>query len=432
MQALEGWEAPLDRQVVELESMLIETRRHLHAHPEPSREERETSRYLHQRLRDVGISARLGRNGLGVIADLDIGEPAPNSPRIAIRADIDALKLPDAKTVPYASTRPGLCHACGHDAHSTIVLGSALALVGLRDNGLVPGHAVAGLRLRYIFQPAEESAEGGFWMVEQGAVDGCAAILGLHVDPERTLGTVGIRYGALTANCDEVEILIEGKGGHSARPHHTLDPIAAAASLVTSLYQHLPRAVDARNPSVFSVGKIAGGSLPNVIPGRVEILGSLRTQDPETRQKLKNRIEAIVHGVKEISGAQMHLRFFESIDGVVNDERITGALETASRSVLGDAGIVRIPQASMGGEDFSAYLTRVPGAMLRLGIAPPGFTAPFLHATNFDIDERALSIGIRILLRAALLLTASSPHSNDGATPAVVGSGESARQDNQA
>lgn len=402
-----GWEEAFDRGALQLEQRLIEIRRFLHAHPEPSKEERLTSQYLYERLHEAGIPAKIGRDGLGVIADLDIGKPADDAPRIAVRADIDALRIPDTKTTPYASQNPGLCHACGHDAHTTMVLGTALSMVkGAADPEMTKRlSSLPGLRLRFIFQPAEESADGGYWMVEQGAVDGVTAILGLHVDPERKLGTVGIRYGVLTANCDEVEIVIEGKGGHSARPHQTQDPIAAAASLVSTLYHFLPRSVDARNPAVFTVGKIAGGTLPNVIPGRVEILGSLRTLHKATRDRLKDRIASIVHGVKEASGAAIHLRFFESIDSVVNDHDVTAALETASRHILGAEGVDYINEASMGGEDFSAYLTRVPGAMLRLGVAPPGFAAPFLHSTDFDIDERALVNGVRILLRAALILS---------------------------
>ncbi|MEZ6065383.1 MAG: amidohydrolase [Planctomycetaceae bacterium] len=404
-----GWAQGLDAVVSEVESRLIEIRRHLHAHPEPSREEIQTSRFLFTELQQAGLRTRLGRDGLGVFADVDVGAPSASAKRIAIRADIDALRIQDAKSVSYASRNQGLCHACGHDAHSTMVLGIALTAQRMSwgtDNG-----AVRGAKLRFIFQPAEESAEGGMWMMEQGAVDNCAAILGCHVDPERSFGTVGLRYGVLTANCDEVEIIVEGKGGHSARPHQTQDPIAAAAHVVTALYQFLPRSVDARTPSVFSIGRIAGGTLPNVIPNRVEILGSLRTLDPLQRQTLKDRIESIVHGVRECSGAALHLRFFESIDSVVNDASITGQLEQASRDVLGPDGVTIIHQPSMGGEDFSAYLTKVPGAMLRLGVAPPGFSAPFLHANDFDIDERALAVGVRILLRAAIRLSNGLPAS---------------------
>lgn len=403
------WDAAIDAAVAVLEPRLVEVRRYLHAHPEPSREERETSRFLYEQLISVGIAARLGRNGLGVLADLDIGSPPPETPRIALRADIDALRIPDAKQTSYASQHPGLCHACGHDAHSAIIVGAALAAAAVGRDAAAEPVSLRPLRLRFIFQPAEETGEGGLWMVEQGAVDGCAAILGCHVDPDRKLGTVGVRYGVLTANCDEVEVIVEGRGGHAARPHQTQDPIAAAAQLVTALFQFLPRSVDARSPHVFSVGRICGGTLPNVIPHRVEILGSLRTLDREVRQKLKDRIEAIVHGVKEASGTSMHLRFFESIDSVINDSHVTSMLEAAAQSVLGAEGIDLIPHPSMGGEDFSAYLTRVPGAMLRLGVSPPGFVSPLLHSTDFDIDERALPLGVRILLRAAVRLTTYPP-----------------------
>ncbi len=409
--ALSEWETPIDQRIHELEQQLIEIRRHLHAYPEPSREEYETSKYLASQLSEAGIPAKLARDGLGVIANLDIGEPDSNTPRIAIRADIDALRISDAKTTPYASKKPGICHACGHDAHAAIALGTALSMKAFAQTNETLPAETSGLKLRFIFQPAEETSDGGHWMVEQGAVDECAAILGCHVDPERPLGTVGIRYGTMTANCDEVEIVVEGRGGHSARPHHTSDPIAAAAHLVTSLYEFLPRSIDARHPAVFSVGMIQGGTLPNVIPDRVLIKGSLRSLHTQTRTCLKDRIEEIVHGAKEASGAMMHLRFFEAIDSVVNDPFVTKALEESSRRVLGDEGIQMIEEPSMGGEDFSAYLKRIPGAMFRLGIAPPGFQAPFLHASDFDIDERALSIGVRILLRTAVLLTtAMNPH----------------------
>lgn len=383
---------------------MVEVRRHLHSYPEPSRLERETSKYIAARLNEAGIDARLGRDGLGVIADLDVGQPKETTQRIAIRSDIDALHIQDIKTAPYASKHPGLCHACGHDAHTAIVLGAAMTCAALnREADAVNGHF--GAKLRFIFQPAEESAEGARWMVEQGAVEDVAAIVAGHVDPERQWGTVGVRYGTLTANCDEVEVVVEGKGGHSARPFHTKDPIAAAAHLITALYSFLPRSVDSRSPSVFSVGKVSGGTLPNVIPDRVEILGSLRSLDQQTRVKLKDRIEEIVHGAKEASGTAMHLRFYEPIDGVYNDPKITSYVEEAAVRVIGRENVQEITQASMGGEDFAEYLTRVPGCLLRIGCAPPGFSAPFLHAPDFDVDERVIVLGARILLRAALLLS---------------------------
>ena len=219
---VEPWERPVDGQVAELEQSLIKIRRHLHAHPEPSCEERETSRFLAGQLNAAGIGARVCRDGLGVMADLELGDVRETTPRIALRADIDALKLQDLKTTPYRSQKPGLCHACGHDAHSTMVLGAALCCAELRRNGALSNSS--GLRLRFVFQPAEEESVGAQWMVEQGAVDDVDAILGLHVDPERTLGTVGVRYGTLTAACDDVEIIVEGQGHPHYRDRVTLIP----------------------------------------------------------------------------------------------------------------------------------------------------------------------------------------------------------------
>jgi amidohydrolase len=407
----------IDRWLDEFTPRLIEARRHLHAHPEASREERETSRFVARQLEAAGLEVKLGRDGLGVIAEGALGPADASTPLIAIRADLDALRVQDTKTTPYASRHPGLCHACGHDAHAAIVLGVGLCLsaasfaAGPAGAAAPRGEAVAaltrGVRVRCLFQPAEETADGARWLVEQGAVDGVDAILGIHVDPERALGVVGLRDGPMTAHCDEVEMVVEGMGGHSARPHHTRDPIAAAAHLVSSLYGFLPRSVDARCPSVFSIGRMAGGILPNVIPDRVEIRGTLRTLDAETRAKLKDRIEDIVHGVRETSGTTIHLRFINPIDAVYNDPFVAGALREAAIQMLGPASVETIRHPSMGGEDFSGYLTRVPGAMIRVGVAPPGFAAPFLllHAPDFDIDERAIPLAARILLRAALRLS---------------------------
>ena len=265
-----------DEEITSIESTLIELRRSLHAHPEPSGEEVETSKFIARTLNDAGIPGTICRDGLGVVADMTIGSPSADAPLIAIRGDIDALRMPDEKAVRYASQVPNVAHACGHDVHTSVLIGAALAASHVATNAgsndendaLIPG-----LRLRFLFQPAEETCQGADWLVEQGVMQGVDAILGLHVDPERIAGKVGIRYGVLTANCDEVVIVVSGHGGHAARPHHTLDPIATSAHLVSTLYEFLPRSVDARNASVFTVGKIEGGYAPNVIPESVEMHG---------------------------------------------------------------------------------------------------------------------------------------------------------------
>jgi len=199
-------------------------------------------------------------------------------------------------------------------------------------------------------------------------------------------------------------MVVTGGGGHAARPHHAVDPIAAAAHLITAIYEFLPRSVDSRDPSVVTIGHIVGGSAPNVIPDKAELRGTLRTIDAGARETLKNRIREICGGVEQSSGTQIQVEFHRPLDGVNNDRQVTAALEEASRHVVGRHRVVHIDRPSMGGEDFSVYLTQVPGAMLRLGCAPGSDEAPFLHSPMFDIDEQAIALGTRILIRAALLL----------------------------
>ena len=413
-QNLEPWERRFDVRIAELEGELIAIRRHLHAHPEPSGEELETSKFVVERLRKSGVEAWIARsdvgNHVGVVADFEVGRPATDSPLIAVRCDIDALRIPDEKQVEYASRIPGVAHACGHDAHTAILLGVALAAAGANSEP-DDSSALGGMRLRFLFQSAEETSQGAQWLTDQGAMENVDAILGLHVDPERAAGTVGIRYGALTANCDEIEIEIDGHGGHAARPHHSVDPVAAAAHLVSTLYEFLPRAVDSRNAAVLTIGKIAGGYAANVIPERVELCGTLRTTDEATREILKNRLQEICRAAEQTSGTKIGVRFLNPLASVENDRRIAAALEQAAHRVIGPAKTAVIDQTSLGGEDFSVYLEHAPGALLRLGCGVSDVKSPFLHSSVFDIDERAIAVGTRILLWAALVLTADLPAS---------------------
>jgi len=403
------WEAPFDAMIDRLEAEIIQVRRHLHAHPEPSGEEVETTRFLQTRLEERGMTVRRYHSDagqmVGLTADVTLGKPAEDAPLIGIRADIDALRIPDGKQVAYRSQNEGIAHACGHDAHAAVALGLALASSRLAPE-LFPVDSAGGLRLRFLFQPAEETSGGARWLTEQGAIEGMDAIFGFHVDPERPVGEVGIRYGVLTAFCDEVDFHVRGHGGHAARPHHTVDPIAACAQLVGALYQYLPRSVDSRNAAVFSVGQIAGGYAPNVIPEDVRLKGSLRTTDQQSRETLQRRIRDICHGVQEASTATIDVRFTSPLNAVINHAALASALETASRRILGPNGTKRIDRPSLGGEDFSVYLEHIPGALLRLGCAVSGQQQPFLHSPVFDLDERCLGLGMKILIRAAVLVTA--------------------------
>ena len=379
--AVEPWESHLDGVLISLEQELVRTRRYLHAHPEASEEEVETTRYLHQRLSELNICSKILRDGLGLIADFSIGNPPTHAPLVALRADIDGLRIPEQKDVEYASCHEGLMHACGHDAHSTMVLGVALAAqeAGLLENKELP----FGVRLRLLFQPAEETCSGARWLIEQNAMQDVDYVLGLHVDPERLVGQVGIRFGMLTANCDEVLITIEGRGGHAARPHHAIDPLAACAQLVNALYGFLPRSIDSRSPSVFSIGQIHGGYAANVIPEHVHIRGSLRTIDVDDREILIQRVREICAGVQHSSGSTISVEFLRPLPGVNNNPTrscdgcaiatVAKAMEQASASVLGKDNVILIDRPSMGGEDFALYLDHAMGAQLRLGCASPAW-----------------------------------------------------------
>lgn len=418
---LAEWEGRIDERIDGLQPEVVRIRRHLHAHPEPSGEELLTTQFVRSRLDEAGIETRTYQNDegltVGLSADLSIGNPADDAPLIAIRCDIDALRMPDAKEVEYKSTNDGITHACGHDAHTAIVLGLGLMSSGLNNRTplgppLLRG-GILGQRLRLIFQPAEETSQGARWLVAQGAMENVDGILGLHVDPERPVGEVGIRYGFLTAFCDEIDIAVKGHGGHSARPHHTTDPIAAMAQLVTSLYQQLPRSVDSRDASVFSVGQVTAGYAPNVIPEIANLRGSLRSTTPDSRLTLKQRIEEIAAGVAQSTRSEIEVRFGAPLNAVDNHPTFASALERASQDVLGDDHVKLIDRPSLGGEDFSEYLGQAPGALLRLGCAVPGIRQPFLHAPNFDLDERCLAIGMKILFRAATQLS-DELRANDG------------------
>ena len=388
----------------ELEPTLIQTRRTLHKQPEISGEEKQTSQLICKMLREIGLEPRLMNNDIGVVADLTLGSPPPDAPLIAIRADIDALRITDLKEVDYCSHNPGVGHLCGHDAHTAIALGAALGAHRFVEpfNTEWPEQ---GLRLRFIFQPAEEICMGARWMVEQGALDGVSAIIGLHMDPEIAAGTANIRYGVMTAFCDEVHFEIHGVGGHAARPHHGNDPITTAAQLISSLYQNLPRSIDSRMPAVFTVGQISSGLAPNVIPEIAELKGSLRSTNDRAREVLHQRINDIAHGIAQSTNTRIEVLFKSPLPAVVNDRTISAALEQASKDVLGPEQVGLIDLPSMGGEDFSIYLQQVPGSMLRLGCARPDEKTVFLHSPYFDIDERVLKIGSRILLQTALLLS---------------------------
>jgi amidohydrolase len=388
------WEQSLFDEVDGNFEHIVSLRRHLHQHPELSGEERETSLMLYQKLGDMGLQVRMGIDGRGVVTDLFRSMPT----RVCLRADIDALRIQDEKDVAYRSQCDGVMHACGHDAHSAIVYGALSAIqqvVTIHD--LRPSHGI-----RAIFQPAEETCQGAMEMIEVGALDSVVRIFGLHVDPTRACGTIGIRSGVLTASCDEILFEVHGAGGHAARPHEAVDPIVAAAHLIQVLYKFIPRATDSQDAVVLTVGMIRGGHNSNVIPDKVELGGTLRTLNEEVRHKTLKHIQHLADGVSHISGATIRYRTGMSVPSVHNEGSTGDQLAASAATFLNSDQITQIPRPSMGSEDFAFYLEHVPGAMFRLGCASEQVGDSGLHTPTFDVDDEALRIGSKILAHAAL------------------------------
>jgi amidohydrolase len=390
------WREAIDTYIDSQVERWCSVRRYLHAHPEPSREEFGTTQYLAHQLGEAGLRVRIAPSGRGLVAE---PEGQGERKRVAIRADIDALRIADAKSVPYRSSREGLMHACGHDAHATMALVASLAMWECRQD--LPEE----MTWRSIFQPAEEVSEGALEMVAAGAVEDVEAIIALHVDPDLSVGRIGHRTGVLTACCQEVQIVVRGVGGHAARPHLAVDPIAVAAQLVSSLYQLVPRSVDARDPSVVTFGCIRGGSSPNVIPDEVELLGTIRTFSDRAAAQVEERITQLARGLSAATRANIDVAFLQGTGAVFNDPEVTTICVRAAQEVVGEANVEEIRLPSMGGEDFSAYLKYVPGCLLRLGAAALDRPRHALHSAHFDIDEAALAIGAKTLAHGAVLLS---------------------------
>lgn len=392
------WTEVLDRTVDAHAGRLVAIRRHLHAHPEPSGQEFATTSFLSTELRAVGIDAVVVPTGRGLIVD---GPASGHTPRVALRADIDGLLIQDAKHVDYRSQVAGVMHACGHDGHAATVFGALLALQAAAAEHALPWPVA----WRGIFQPAEEVSRGAHEMITAGALDGVDMILSLHMDPSRVPGHIGLRAGVLTAACDEIDVRIEGRGGHAARPHDAIDPLAAAAELIRAVYLQVSRATDAHDPAVVTFCQISGGENSNVIPDRVPVRGTLRTLGEGVRARTKDAIARVARGVAEITGTRIQVEFLPGPPAVVNDLALNEVLRRAAVDVVGPAGIDEIARPSMGGEDFAWYLDLVPGAMFRLGCASSA-SSPSLHSPLFDLDERALAIGAKTLARAAVLASA--------------------------
>ncbi|MFC8271986.1 M20 family metallopeptidase [Streptomyces sp. NPDC057271] len=394
-----------------LRAELIAFRRDLHMHPELGNQEFRTTAAVKARLEAAGLAPKILPAGTGLVCDIgtsgggrssDKGDGGPRvgraRPMLAIRADLDALPIPDVKTVAYRSTVPNRAHACGHDVHTTTVLGAGLVLAELDRQGLLPNP------VRLIFQPAEEVLPGGAAdAIEYGVLDGVGRIIAVHCDPKVDAGRIGLRPGPITSACDRLEVTLDGPGGHTARPHLTTDLVTAAARIAVDVPALLARRVDARSGLAVTWGRIEAGHACNVIPQHAELSGTVRCLDLPAWRDAPDLVHAAIDEIATLHRAKSTINYVRGVPPVVNDPVITELLREAMTARRG-AEQVEDTEQSLGGEDFSWYLEHVPGAMARLGVRTPGDpTRRDLHAGDFDVDERAIAVGVELFTAAALL-----------------------------
>ncbi|GIV73912.1 MULTISPECIES: M20 metallopeptidase family protein [Caldilinea] len=370
-------------------------RRTIHRYPELSFTEQRTAALVNSVLIDLGLQTETEVAKTGVVAHIRGG----NGPTVALRADMDALPIQEVNGTEFDSTRPGIMHACGHDAHTAMLLGAATLLKQLADEGKLPGV------VRLLFQPSEEAQDdegksGGMRMVEEGALEGVDAVFGLHVDPFHDVGSVATRPGPMMAAADMFEIVVIGSGGHAARPQSTIDPIALSAHVINAVHQIVSRRLDPTQPGVITIGTIQGGTANNIIPDRVTMTGTIRSFTPEVRTLLQDELMRAA-GVVESLGGRAEVTIFPGYPPTVNDPAATEHMMGAMRELLGENHVTE-SELIMGAEDFSYMAQAAPGCFLRLGVHNPSWREYYpVHRADFRMDEDALPIGA-----AALALTA--------------------------
>jgi amidohydrolase len=366
---------------------LVAIRRHLHRYPELSFQETETQQFVAQKLHQWGIASRpMARTGL--LAQISSGQQTSGN-TVALRADLDALPIQEQNDVPYKSCRPGIMHACGHDVHTTALLGAAWILQQIRDT--LPG------QVRLLFQPGEEKLPGGATlMIDGGALEDPrpSAIIALHVYPSMPAGRIGFRQGMYMASADEIYLTVHGQGGHAAMPHQAIDPVVAAAQIIVALQQLVSRRTDPTIPTVLTFGRIQSeGGATNVIPNAVRLEGTFRTLDERWRQQAHELMRDLVTGIARSIGATCTLDIVRGYPFLFNDPPLTARASTWAGNYLGTSAVEELP-IRLTAEDFAFYSQLVPACMFRLGTAnvERGITSP-VHTDTFDVDEDCLSIG---------------------------------------
>ena len=386
--------ATMYKQAQSLLPKLIDLRRHLHQWPELSFQEYETSAFVAKQLHDLGIPHETEVARTGVVGVLGKQE----GPTIALRADMDALPILEENDVPYRSQREGVMHACGHDAHTTMLLGAAMLLKQVEDQ--LPG------RVKLIFQPAEEIIGGDGYsgaklMVEEGVVEDVDAIIGIHVDPTLPAGTIGVRPGPMMAAADRIEIDILGKKAHGAYAYLGTDAIVLAAQVIMAAQTLISRRIPAVQEGVITFGEIHGGVRDNIISDRVRLTGTVRSFDPAIRDQLERELEDVVSIVEKMGGRYRY-RYMRGNPAVINDGQLAGFVSRVGKQVLGPEKVLEAAKTT-GAEDFSWYMLHTRGTFVRIGAKAPDWpeVRP-LHTPTFDIDERALAVGAALIAASAV------------------------------
>jgi len=379
-----------------LKDELIHIRRELHQIPEPGFKEFKTSQFIATILQKLGISSRTGIAQTGIVAEIQASKNPDQKKTIALRADMDALPLEECTGLPFSSKHPGYFHACGHDMHIAGLIGALILLNERKDD--LP------VNVRAIFQPAEETLPGGASaMIAEGVLENpkVSAIFGLHCDPYIPTGTIAVKAGPMMAATARFTIRIIGKGGHAARPFHSIDPIPITAQVIMALQTIPSRMIDPLKPCVLSVTKINAGTAENIIPQEAVISGTARTLDAETAEEIPIKMETIIRGIVSAYGAQYQLEYRRGAPVLVNDARMTDYVRSVARHLLGEDSVGEF-ESTFGGEDFAEYLKIIPGCFFRLGCLQEGKTTVPLHNEAFIPDEQALIYGSALLAELAL------------------------------
>lgn len=387
----------IDQEIEKVRPEIIKIRRFIHMNPELSNREYETAKLVASKLTSLGLEVKTGVARTGVVALLRGGQPGPT---VAIRADMDALPIQEATSLPFKSLNPGVMHACGHDVHTSVALGAAMVLVNVKDK--IKGN------IKFIFQPAEEGApqdeEGGAeLMIKEGVLENptVGAIFGLHAWPEN-VGLAFFSTGNIMAGSDWFEIQIKGRSAHGARPQEGVDAVVLAAEVVTTLQSVVSRSIDPTDPAVLTIGKIEGGTRSNIIAEKVTLEGTVRALSDVNRRKIPQLVESVVKGITQAFGATYTLDYRQANPPVFNHPEFGETMQPTLVDVLGKDKVLPLPP-QMVAEDFSFYAQKIPGFYFFLGVKTPGqgAAAP-LHSPNFNPDERSIPVGIKLMCHLAL------------------------------